>query len=89
MSIFSDRTNKLLKIIDSLGSEEDKEFIETLYSDYMNEADDADFYKFRYSMAKKYIEGASNDTFNLADFHKFIDYRCVVDSEIYEMTQPL
>jgi len=76
---------RLQGIIDSLESDSDKEFLNDLYSDYLNEADDADFYKFRYSMAKKYIESASNDTFNLADFHKFIGYRSVVDSEISEM----
>jgi hypothetical protein len=78
-------SNRLLRIIDLLESEDDKEFLENLYSDYLNEADDADFYEFRYSMAKKYIVSVSNDAVNLADFHKFIEYRSVVDSEISQM----
>jgi uncharacterized phage protein (TIGR02220 family) len=80
-------TVRLQGIIDSLESDIDKEFLNNLYSEYLNEVDDADFYRFRYSMAKKYIESGSNESFNLKDFHKFIDYRSVVDSEIYKMIE--
>jgi flagellar biosynthesis chaperone FliJ len=79
------RSQRVYDITSKL-SEEDSQFIHAIYDDLINYQDDAEFYRERYSQAKRYIisEGLS-----LKDLHEYERYITDVDIEIAKMIKPL